>query len=178
MLPTVLDAGNAAANRAKPNAVAPIAPPAPVVVQPGFDTSASHSVTGSSGGVSIPANWQAVPIAVPHFLSTANDTGSTTPYGLTPNQIRGAYGLGTYSSGVLSSGISFKGIDGDGPARRSRSSMPTTIPAPSPTSTPSPVIRAADLRRPRRSHFSEARRERWHVVAGPGSQRPVADHWF
>ena len=41
-------------------------------------------------------------------------SGSTTPLGLTPNQIRGAYGLGSYTSGVLSNGISFAGIPGDG----------------------------------------------------------------
>ena len=32
----------------------------------------------------------------------------------TPNQIRGAYGLGSYTGGVLSNGISFAGIAGDG----------------------------------------------------------------
>jgi subtilase family serine protease len=37
-----------------------------------------------------------------------------TPTGLTPNEIRGAYGLGSYTSGVLSGGISFNGIPGDG----------------------------------------------------------------
>ena len=40
--------------------------------------------------------------------------GSSTPAGLTPNQIRGAYGLGSYTSDVLSNGVSFAGIQGDG----------------------------------------------------------------
>jgi subtilase family serine protease len=75
---------------------------------------------------SLPAGWQATPIADPHFLSgfdssaslppaglTSNQilssfdySGSSSPSGLTPNQIRGAYGLGTYSagSGSLSNG--------------------------------------------------------------------------
>jgi subtilase family serine protease len=36
------------------------------------------------------------------------------PTGLTPNQVRAAYGLGTYTASVLSKGISFGGIAGDG----------------------------------------------------------------
>ncbi len=62
----------------------------------------------------LPAGWQATPIADPIYFSTADASGSTTPLGLTPNQIRGAYGLGSYTSGVLSNGISFAGIPGDG----------------------------------------------------------------
>jgi hypothetical protein len=45
---------------------------------------------------------------------TSTRYGSATPQGLTPNQIRGAYGLGSYTSGVLSGGVSFAGIQGDG----------------------------------------------------------------
>jgi hypothetical protein len=33
---------------------------------------------------------------------------------MTPNEMRGAYGLGSYTNGVLSNGISFGGIQGDG----------------------------------------------------------------
>src|SRR5208283_5767885 len=33
---------------------------------------------------------------------------------LTPNQVRGAYGLGSFANGVVSNGISFAGIQGDG----------------------------------------------------------------
>ena len=33
---------------------------------------------------------------------------------MTPNQVRGAYGLGTYTSGVLTTPITFNGIKGDG----------------------------------------------------------------
>ncbi len=67
-----------------------------------------------SAVVHLPAGWQATPIADPIYFSTADGAGSTIPLGLTPNQIRGAYGLGSYTSGVLSNGISFAGIPGDG----------------------------------------------------------------
>ena len=41
--------------------------------------------------------------------------GASSPIGLTPNQVRGAYGLGTYSSsGVLTNPVTFGGIVGDG----------------------------------------------------------------
>src|SRR5947209_11508137 len=70
----------------------------------------------------IPAGWEAKPVAVPHFLQTATQrashrhahanastastdyAGSSTAYGLTPAQVRGAYGV---------SGISFNGVSGD-----------------------------------------------------------------
>ena len=38
----------------------------------------------------------------------------TSPSGLSPNQVRGAYGLGSYTNGVLSNGLSFAGVSGDG----------------------------------------------------------------
>jgi len=63
----------------------------------------------------LPANWQAQPTFKIHFLNTANPSGSSSPSGgLIPNQVRGAYGLGSYTGGVLSNGISFGGIQGDG----------------------------------------------------------------
>ena len=62
----------------------------------------------------LPANWQAQPACDVHLLNTSDSGGSVSPYGLTPDQVRGAYGLGTYTSGVLSNGISFGGINGDG----------------------------------------------------------------
>ena len=62
----------------------------------------------------LPADCQAQPTVEVHLLNTADAGGSSSPNGLTPNQVRGAYGLGTYSSGVLSNGISFGGINGDG----------------------------------------------------------------
>ena len=62
----------------------------------------------------LPANWQAQPMSEVQLLNTSDAGGSSSPYGLTPNQVRGAYGLGTYTSGVLSNGISFGGINGDG----------------------------------------------------------------
>ena len=62
----------------------------------------------------LPAGWQATPIADPHFLSGFDYSGSSTPYGLAPNQIRGAYGLGSYTSGTLSNGITFCGLPADG----------------------------------------------------------------
>ncbi len=49
-----------------------------------------------------------------YFAGTSTPYGSATPAGLSPNQIRGAYGLGGYTSGVLSNGISFAGVQGDG----------------------------------------------------------------
>ena len=49
-----------------------------------------------------------------YFALSSTSYGSATPAGLTPNQIRGAYGLGSYTSGVLSNGITFAGIQGDG----------------------------------------------------------------
>ncbi len=57
---------------------------------------------------SLPAVWHA---PLDYYITF---THSDTPFGLTPNQIRGAYGLGTYTNGVLSSGISFSRIQGDG----------------------------------------------------------------
>jgi subtilase family serine protease len=57
-----------------------------------------------------------VQLPVPAMLGAIPCAGSSSPSStaLTPNQIRGAYGLGTYTSGTLSSGISFAGIQGDG----------------------------------------------------------------
>ncbi|MGA2259413.1 MAG: hypothetical protein ABSG53_32465, partial [Thermoguttaceae bacterium] len=49
-----------------------------------------------------PANFLAQPAFKIYRPSTFDSIGSTSPYGLTPNEIRGAYGLGTYASGVLS----------------------------------------------------------------------------
>jgi autotransporter-associated beta strand protein len=50
-----------------------------------------------------------------HLLNAFDFSGSSNPDGLTPNQVRGAYGLGTYnSSGVLGNAITFHGIQGDG----------------------------------------------------------------
>ena len=60
------------------------------------------------------ADWQAQPTLRLHLLNALDASGSSSPYGLSPNQVRGAYGLGTYASGVLSNGISFGGINGDG----------------------------------------------------------------
>ena len=63
----------------------------------------------------LPAGWQAHPDLSVHLLSTFDASGSSTPYGYSPNQVRGAYGLGTYSSGtLLSGGINFSGVEGDG----------------------------------------------------------------
>ena len=72
-----------------------------------------------SVSVRLPAGWHATPIGDVHLLGGSDDGGQvgyTSPYpdALTPNQIRGAYGLGSYTSGVLSNGISFGGIQGDG----------------------------------------------------------------
>ncbi len=70
---------------------------------------------------SLPAGWHATPIAVPYALGGSRYSGSSTPdqssspSGLAPNQVRGAYGLGTYSGGNLSNGITFQGgLPGDG----------------------------------------------------------------
>ena len=66
-------------------------------------------------GRSRPAGRRAAqPTFEVHLLNTFAYTGSTTPDGLSPNQIRGAYGLGTYTSAALTGGISFGGINGDG----------------------------------------------------------------
>ncbi len=70
--------------------------------------------------VSLPLSFGSTPApaissAVPQTLPISTTYGSATPAGLTPNQIRGAYGLGSYTAGVLSNGISFGGgIQGDG----------------------------------------------------------------
>jgi autotransporter-associated beta strand protein len=60
------------------------------------------------------AGWKAQPAFRVHWLAGFLANGATSPSGLTPNQIRGAYGLGTYSGGSISGGISFNGIAGDG----------------------------------------------------------------
>ena len=67
-----------------------------------------------SGGPQLPAGGYATPIAVPYLPSDPTPTNSASAAELTPNQVRGAYGLGSYSSGVLSNGITFAGIQGDG----------------------------------------------------------------
>ena len=67
-----------------------------------------------SGVPELPVGWQAKPLADPVLFSNPDASGSAIPYGLTPNQVRGAYGLGTYTSKVLSNGIAFAGIAGDG----------------------------------------------------------------
>ena len=55
----------------------------------------------------LPATSVMKPLAI-------SDAGCSTADGLTPDEMRGAYGLGSYTSGVLSNGISFAGIQGDG----------------------------------------------------------------
>jgi hypothetical protein len=70
-----------------------------------------------SASLPIPADAQGGALTSLLRLSPSNaaiSLGSATPAGLTPNQIRGAYGLGSYTSGVLSQGISFDGVQGDG----------------------------------------------------------------
>ncbi len=65
----------------------------------------------------LPANWQAQPTIQIVSPSAFAPSGSSTPNAnaLTPNQIRGAYGLGTYdSTGALSNAVMFGGIQGDG----------------------------------------------------------------
>ena len=62
----------------------------------------------------LPTYLQAKPAYKIHPLAAFDANGSTSPYGLTPNQVRGAYGLGTYTAGVLSNGVSFGEINGDG----------------------------------------------------------------
>jgi autotransporter-associated beta strand protein len=72
----------------------------------------------------LPANLQSQPTYV--ALHTSSPSVTSSPSGLLPNQIRGAYGLGTYSAGsgsvsngnyvpgTLQNGISFGGTNGDG----------------------------------------------------------------
>jgi hypothetical protein len=77
-----------------------------------------------TAAIALPGSLEPIPLALPLLVAGSNDMGSTIPcyggstipYGLTPNQVRGAYGLGSYSNGVLSNGITFGagGIPGDG----------------------------------------------------------------
>ena len=89
--------------------------------------------------------------------------GSATPAGLTPNQIRGAYGLGSYTSGVLSNGISFAGIQGDGRGQTiaiiDAYDYPTAL---SDLNAFSSILRPADFQRRGRSHFRETQPDRRH----------------
>ncbi len=64
-----------------------------------------------SAAPQLPAGWQAKPLA--EFLRPSF-VGSASPTALTPNQIRGAYGLGGYVSTSLSNGVTFNGTPGDG----------------------------------------------------------------
>src|SRR5271166_6365417 len=59
----------------------------------------------------LPHGWHANPIA---FYTVSPHAVGSTPQGLSPNQVRGAYGLGSYTAGVLSNGLSFSGIPVDG----------------------------------------------------------------
>jgi len=59
----------------------------------------------------LPANPQPHPAFAVDRLIAYDYSGSSNPFGLTPNQVRGAYGLGAYGS---SGGITFYGIQGDG----------------------------------------------------------------
>ena len=60
-----------------------------------------------------PAGWTAQP-TYRALKSATPAAGSALPSGLTPNDVRGAYGLGTYGSSGITGGISFGGTQGDG----------------------------------------------------------------
>ena len=67
----------------------------------------------------LPSGWHATPpfeIVGPRSSSpaAAKPDNSTSAVMLTPNQMRGAYGLGSIANGVISNGIGFVGIQGDG----------------------------------------------------------------
>ncbi len=79
----------------------------PLVIEP-LETRALLSA-------SLPTGGDATPTAVPYFLNGFDQSGSTSPQGLTPNQIRAAYGLGSSTSSSPAYGITFTGgIPGDG----------------------------------------------------------------
>jgi len=75
--------------------------------------SATFGTTTALLEASIPTGWKVTP-AIDPLYSGHPAAGDTAPTGLSPNQIRGAYGLGGYTSGVPANGISFGGIQGDG----------------------------------------------------------------
>ncbi|MGO9114213.1 MAG: autotransporter-associated beta strand repeat-containing protein [Thermoguttaceae bacterium] len=72
----------------------------------------------------LPVNARSYPTFKVHSLTTSDSYGTTSPVGLIPNQVRGAYGLGTYSAGSgslnngnyipgsLQNGISFNSLAG------------------------------------------------------------------
>ncbi len=60
-----------------------------------------------------PAGWAAQPAFRADNLVTP-DSGSASPSGLTPIDVRGWYGLGSYGSGGITGGIMFGGTQGDG----------------------------------------------------------------
>ena len=64
-----------------------------------------------SVSLQLPQGWHANPVRF-HANSTPSQFG--TPQGLSPNQMRDAYGLGSYTGGVLSNGLNFSGIPADG----------------------------------------------------------------
>ncbi|MGO9109892.1 MAG: IPT/TIG domain-containing protein [Thermoguttaceae bacterium] len=64
-----------------------------------------------SVSLQVPHDLRSEPIA---FYTVSPHAIGSTPQGLSPNQVRGAYGLGSYTAGVLSNGLNFSGIPGDG----------------------------------------------------------------
>ena len=70
-----------------------------------------------SVALSLPPGWEAIPAVTTALANGLDPAGSQGPSGLTPNQVRGAYGLGTYASGVLTNCVTFGAqgtIQGDG----------------------------------------------------------------
>ena len=68
-----------------------------------------------SVSLQLPAGWEAHPMVKADLTKVKPaDNDVSAPYGLTPNQIRGAYGLGSYTSGMLINAVTFGGIQGDG----------------------------------------------------------------
>ena len=72
-----------------------------------------------SASPSLVASAQAQPTCQVDLVGTADAAGSSTPGGLSPNQVRGAYGMGSYTGTVLSNGVAFSNgqggqIPGDG----------------------------------------------------------------
>jgi len=60
--------------------------------------------------ITTPAKWSAKPALAIKSGSGKPNIGSTSPYGLTPAQMRGAYGLGQFNS----SSVTFAGAQADG----------------------------------------------------------------
>ena len=124
-----------------------------------------------SVGAQLPAGWEAQPSIKADLLNGFNSAGSSAPDGLSPYQVRGAYGLDTYASGMLTNPIAFNGIPGDGSGQTI--AIVDAYDDPSGVKRPERLLSLlwiAHFRWPGRPHIRETQSEWRYITAGHGSR--------